>query len=160
MQIRSDHQNQQIIGFCIDGACPNQKLFCHLCLPSHIQHISKLTSEELLSGWIKERILAAQDIQKNIQECKIALDRLINLFFLYNNFNIQQLTELGLSKIDQLIKGFSQIGDCEEKLFKQLKQSIEQTKSFVNEIIKKIKNQQVYLIFNIMITKLRIISTN
>ncbi|CAD8214428.1 unnamed protein product [Paramecium pentaurelia] len=138
---QADHQNQQIIGFCIDSACTNQKPYCHLCLPSHIQHNNKLTSEELLSGWIQERILAAQDIQKNVQECKIALDRLINFLFLYNNFNIQQLTELGLSKIDQLIKGFSQIGDCEEKLFKQLKQSIEQTKSFVNEIIKKIKNQ-------------------
>ncbi|CAD8201388.1 unnamed protein product [Paramecium pentaurelia] len=138
---QADHQNLQIIGFCIDNTCPNQRPYCHFCLPSHVQHINKLTSQELLSGWIKERILMVQNIQKNVQECKIALDSLINVFLPYNNFNIQQLTELGLQQIDQFIKGLCQMENCEEQLFKQLKQAIDQTKSNTNEIIKKTKNQ-------------------
>ncbi|CAD8117659.1 unnamed protein product [Paramecium primaurelia] len=139
--IQADHQNQQITGFCIDSTCPNQRPYCNFCLPGHVQHIHKLTSQELISGWIKERIHMVQNAQKNVQEFKIALDSLMNLFLPYNNFNIQSLTELGLSQIDQLIKGLSQMADGEDQLFKQLNQSIQQTKSIVNEILKKIKNQ-------------------
>ncbi|CAD8190170.1 unnamed protein product [Paramecium pentaurelia] len=146
MQIRCtqvDHQNQYITGFCIDNTCPNQRPYCHFCLPSHVQHINKLTSQELLSGWIKEKSLIIQNVQKNIQECEIALNSLINVILPYNNFNIQQLPDLGLSQIDLFIKGLCLMGECDEKLFKQLIQSIEQTKSIVNEILKKIKNQKI-----------------
>ncbi|CAD8174767.1 unnamed protein product [Paramecium pentaurelia] len=144
MQIRctqADHQNQQIIGFCIDTTCTNQRPYCHFCLPSHVQHFDKLTSQELISGWIKDRILMVQYVQKNVQECKFALDSLINFFLPYNNFNFQQLPGLGLSQIDQFIKVLCGMGDCEEQLFKQLQESIKQTKSIVNIIITKIKNQ-------------------
>ncbi|CAD8214861.1 unnamed protein product [Paramecium octaurelia] len=137
MQIRctqADHQNQYITGFCIDTRCQNQRPYCHFCLPCHGQHLNKLTSQELLSEWIKERVLSVQNIQSNVQECKIALDSLLNLFLLYNNFNISQFPELGLQQIDQLLKGFGQIENCEEKLLKPLKQSIEQIILIVKEI--------------------------
>ncbi|CAD8090457.1 unnamed protein product [Paramecium sonneborni] len=144
MQMRctqADHRNQQIIGFCIESTCPNQRPYCHFCLPFHGYHLSKLTSYELLSEWMKERILIIQDIQTNIQECKIALDNVINLFLPYNNFNLSQFPELGLSQVDQIIKDLCQMQNREEKLFKQLKQSIEDQKSIVNEILKKKKYQ-------------------
>ncbi|CAD8117121.1 unnamed protein product [Paramecium primaurelia] len=143
MQIRctqADHQNQQITGFCIESTCPNQRPYCNFCLPHHGQHLNKLTSQELLYGWINERILMVQNIYKNVLECKISLDGLIHQFLHYNDFNIEQFPELGLTQIDQLIKGLCQIGDCEDK-FKQLKQSIEQSKSIINEILKNIKSQ-------------------
>ncbi|CAD8214276.1 unnamed protein product [Paramecium pentaurelia] len=143
MQIRctqADHRNQQILGICIDSVCPNQRPYCNFCLPRHNQHLEKLTSFELLSEWIKERILQVQIIQNSVYECKIALDRLINLFIPYNNLAVSQFPELGVSQIDQLIKGLC-LQDCEKQLFKQMKESIEQIKSTVNEILKKIKNQ-------------------
>ncbi|CAD8142263.1 unnamed protein product [Paramecium pentaurelia] len=144
MQIRcisADHQNQQITGFCIDSKCPNQRHYCKVCLPSHNLHLNKLISQELLYQWVKERILMLKYLKNNVQEFKFALDSLINLFLPFNNFNIQQLSELELSQIDQLITGLCQMADCEEELFKQLQQSIEQTKSIVNQILKKLKSQ-------------------
>ncbi|CAD8130245.1 unnamed protein product [Paramecium sonneborni] len=121
--------------FCIDTLCPNQRPYCHFCLPSHVQHLNKLTSQELLSDWINARVHNVQNIQNHFQECKISLDRLINVFLPYNNFNTQQFSEQGLLQIDQLIKGFCQMEDGEEKLFKQFKQWI------VSEILKIKKNQ-------------------
>ncbi|CAD8208971.1 unnamed protein product [Paramecium pentaurelia] len=144
MQIRctqADHQNEQIIGFCIDSKCPNQRPYCHFCLQSHSQHLNNVTNFGLLSEWIKQRTLNIQNVQKNIQDSKIAFDCLIKLFLPYDNLNNQYLQELGISQIDQLIKGLCQMEECEERLFKQLNQSIEQTKSIIDEILKKIKNQ-------------------
>ncbi|CAD8104083.1 unnamed protein product [Paramecium primaurelia] len=78
---------------------------------------------------------------KKFQDSKIKFDCLINLFLPENNLNNEYLQELGISQIDQLIKGLCQMEECEERLFKQLKASIEQTKSIVDEILKKIKTQ-------------------
>ncbi|CAD8129380.1 unnamed protein product [Paramecium sonneborni] len=90
---------------------------------------------------MKERILIVQNVQKNVQECKIALDSLINVLLSYNNFTFEQYPELGLQQIDQLVKGLFQMKSIEEDLFKQFKQAIEQIKSIIDEIIKKIKPQ-------------------
>ncbi|CAD8113788.1 unnamed protein product [Paramecium primaurelia] len=131
MQIRctqADHQNQQIIGFCIDSTCPNQRPYCHYCLPQHSQHLEKLTYFELFNEWIQKRIINAQNVQKNVQECKLSLDSLLNKLIPYLNFNIQQFSQIGISQIDNMIKGLCQLEGCEEILFKQLKQSIEQIK--------------------------------
>ncbi|CAD8212597.1 unnamed protein product [Paramecium pentaurelia] len=72
---------------------------------------------------------------------EITLDSLINFFLSYNNFNFQQIPDLGLSQIDNLIKDLCQLEDCEENLYKQLKQQIQQITQIVNEILKKIKNK-------------------
>ncbi|CAD8097136.1 unnamed protein product [Paramecium sonneborni] len=138
---QASHQDQKIIGFCIDSSCLSQRPYCHFCLISHCHHLNKLTTQELLSEWMKERILTVQNVQKNVQECKIALDNLINVFFPYSKFSMESFSELGISQIDQLIKSICQIEDCEEKLFKQLQESIEQIKQIVNEILKKIKSR-------------------
>ncbi|CAD8178043.1 unnamed protein product [Paramecium pentaurelia] len=144
MQIRctqADHRNQQIIGFCIDSTCPNQRPYCHYCLPQHGQHLDKLTYFELFHEWIQKRIINAQNVQKNVQECKLSLDYLLNQLIPYLNFNIQQFQEIGISKIDNMIKGLCQLEGCEEILFKQLKQFIEQIKQIIDQILKNIKNQ-------------------
>ncbi|CAD8109495.1 unnamed protein product [Paramecium primaurelia] len=144
MQIRctqADHRNQQIIGFCIDSTCQSQRPYCNFCLPRHSQHLEMLTSIELLYEWIKQGIIKIKDFEKNVQEFKVALDSLNNMFLPYLNFNIQRFPQLGISEIDKLIKDLCEIEDYEKNLFKQLMQSIEQGKSIVNEIRRKKKNQ-------------------
>ncbi|CAD8115381.1 unnamed protein product [Paramecium primaurelia] len=144
MQIKctqADHKNQYILGFCIDASCQNQRPYCNFCIQSHIQHLDKLTTLELLYEWIEQEIVKINSIQKDVQEFKAALDSLLNFLFPYLNFNIQQISQLGVSQIDNLIKDLSKIEGCEKTLLKQLNQSIEQGKSIVNEILKKIKNQ-------------------
>ncbi|CAD8191716.1 unnamed protein product [Paramecium pentaurelia] len=145
MQIRctqADHRNQQIMGFCINSTCPNQRPYCHYCLPQHSQNLDKLTYFELFNEWIQQRIINAQNVQKNVQECKLSLDSLLNQLIPYLNFNIQQFSEIGISQIDNMIKGLCQLEGCEEILFKQLKQSIEQIKQIIDQILKNIKNQK------------------
>ncbi|CAD8198439.1 unnamed protein product [Paramecium pentaurelia] len=137
----SYHRNQQIIGYCIDRPCPNQRPYCHFCLPRHGQHLDRLTSQELFNEWIQQRILSAHNVQKNVQECKLSFDSLLNLLIPYINFNIQQFSEIGISQIDIMIKGLFQLEGCEEILFKQFKQSVEQIKQIIDQILKKIKNQ-------------------
>ncbi|CAD8213273.1 unnamed protein product [Paramecium pentaurelia] len=144
MQIRctqAGHQNQQIIGFCIDSTCPNQRPYCNFCLPLHSEHLEMLTSIELLFEWIQNGILRIKNVEKNVQEFKVALDSLNNMFLPYLNFDIQQFPQLEGSQIDKLIEDLCKMEDCEKNLFKQLKQSIEQGKLIVNEIVKKIQNQ-------------------
>ncbi|CAD8156399.1 unnamed protein product [Paramecium pentaurelia] len=144
MQIRctqADHLNQQIIGFCIDSTCPNQRPYCNFCLPRHSEHLEMLTSIELLFEWIQKGIIRIKNVEKNVQEFQVTLDSLNNLFLPYLNFNIQQFPQLGVSQIDKLIKDLCKMEDCEQNLFKQLKQSIEQGKLILNEILKRIKNQ-------------------
>ncbi|CAD8129635.1 unnamed protein product [Paramecium sonneborni] len=144
MQMRctqADHRNQQIIGFCIHSTCQMQRPYCNFCLPSHSQHLNKLTSQELILDWMKQKILIVQNVQQNVQECLIAFDNLSNLILPHCNFNIQQFPELGISEIDQVIKGLCQMEDCENKLFKKLEQQIGRIKTIVFEILKKTKNQ-------------------
>ncbi|CAD8059476.1 unnamed protein product [Paramecium primaurelia] len=79
---QTDHRNQQIIGFCINNTCQNQRPYCNFCLPCHGEHLNRLTSQELLSEWIKERILIIQSIQKAVEECKVTLDSLLKFITL------------------------------------------------------------------------------
>ncbi|CAD8130380.1 unnamed protein product [Paramecium sonneborni] len=139
---QANHRNQQIIGCCIDSLCSNQRPYCNSCLPSHGQHINKIKSLELLDEWILQRVHEAQNVQKNVQECQLSLNSLLNLFIPYYNFNIQQFSQIGLSQIDNIIKGLCQLEICEEILFKQLKQSIEQIKYIIDKIFKKKKDQK------------------
>ncbi|CAD8215033.1 unnamed protein product [Paramecium octaurelia] len=144
MQIRctqADHQNQQIIGVCIDITCQNQRPYCHFCLTLHVNHLPMLTPFNLLNEWIYQRIIRVNNAYNNIQELKVSLDNLMNQFYPYFNYNIHQISELGLSQIDRLIAGLCQIEDCEKVLFLQLKPLIEQVKSTINDILKKTKNQ-------------------
>ncbi|CAD8145697.1 unnamed protein product [Paramecium pentaurelia] len=144
MQIRCaqpDHRNLQIIGFCIDITCPNQRPYCHFCLPQHGQHLDKLTYFEHFNEWIQKRIINAQNVQKNVQECKLSLDSVLNLLIPSLNFNIQQFSEIGIQQIDNMIKGLCQLESCEKILFKQLQYSIEQIKQIIDQILKKINNQ-------------------
>ncbi|CAD8189359.1 unnamed protein product [Paramecium pentaurelia] len=144
MQIRctqADHRNQQIIGFCIDSTCPNQRPYCHYFLPQHGQHLDKLTYFELFNEWIQKRIINAQHVQKNVQKCKLSLDSLLNQLIPYLNFDIQQFSEIGISQIDNMIQGLCQLEGCEEILFQQLKYFIEQIKKIIDQILKNIKNQ-------------------
>ncbi|CAD8119812.1 unnamed protein product [Paramecium sonneborni] len=138
---QADHRNQQIMGCCIDSSCTYQRPYCNSCLPHHGQHLQKLTSFEILIEWVQKRIVNAQNIQKNVQESKSSLDNLLNKLIPYFNFNIQQFSELGLSQIDNMIKGFGQLEICEEILFKQLKQQIEQIQQIIDQILKNIKCQ-------------------
>ncbi|CAD8119142.1 unnamed protein product [Paramecium sonneborni] len=141
MQIRctqADHQNQQIIGVCIESNCQHQRPYRHDCLPNHVQHINKSISLNRLNEWIKRPIVIITDIQKNAQECKSVLDSLINRFTPYLNINIEQL---GISEIDNIIKGLCKIEVCEQQFFNQLKQSIQQVSQIVDEILKNTKSQ-------------------
>ncbi|CAD8182094.1 unnamed protein product [Paramecium octaurelia] len=136
---QANHQNQQIMGFCINRKCPDLRPYCNFCLPCHSKHLNKLTSLELLCGWIQQRVLIIQDVEKCVQDCKFSLDNLVNQFLPYLHLNIQQLEELGLSELDILIKSLCQMEDCEESLFNQLQQQIEQMQSLVKEILQIIK---------------------
>ncbi|CAD8122201.1 unnamed protein product [Paramecium sonneborni] len=141
MQIRciqADHQNQYIIGICIESNCLYQRPYCHACLPNHVQHIHMLITLESLNEWFKRRMIIIKDVQKYSQECKSVLDSLINIFIPYLDINIEQL---GISQIDNIIKCFCQIEVCEQQLLKQLEQSIQQVKQIINKILKKIKSQ-------------------
>ncbi|CAD8197250.1 unnamed protein product [Paramecium pentaurelia] len=137
---QADHQNQQIIGFCISSTCPNKRPYCNFCLPSHIEHLNKLTSLELSQEWIKERIIRVWNVQKIVQECKLTLDSLINFFLSSNKFNLQQIQDLEISQIDNLIKDLCYLEDCEENLYKQVNEQIQYITQIGNEIAKKIKN--------------------
>ncbi|CAD8130360.1 unnamed protein product [Paramecium sonneborni] len=129
-----DHLNQQIIGFCIDNKCQNERPYCQVCLPRHDQHLNKLISQELLSDWMKERILTIQNVQKNAQECEIALDNLINVYLPYFKINMLPFSDLEFLKlINQLMIYVKQ---------RILKQTIEQIKLIINAILKKRKNQK------------------
>ncbi|CAK66297.1 unnamed protein product (macronuclear) [Paramecium tetraurelia] len=137
---QANHQNQQIMGFCINRICPDLRPYCNFCLPCHSKHLNMLTSLELLYGWIQQRILIIQDVEKSVQECKFSLDNLLNQFLPYLHLNIQQLQELGLSELDILIKSLCQMEDCEESLFIQLQQQIEQIQSIIKETLQIIKS--------------------
>ncbi|CAD8077884.1 unnamed protein product [Paramecium sonneborni] len=146
MQIRCnqvDHRNQQIIGCCIDNSCPNQKPYCNFCLPLHAQHLEKLISLELLHEWIQRRIHSALIVQKNVSECKLSLDRLLNFLIPYVNFNIQQYSEIGLTSLNKMIIDFCQVESYEELLFKHLKQSIQQIIFIIDQIQKNIKKVHI-----------------
>ncbi|CAD8202383.1 unnamed protein product [Paramecium pentaurelia] len=155
MQIRctqADHRNQQIMGFCIDSICQDQRPYCNFCLPRHGQHLKKLISVELLNEWIQQRIFRVQNVQQNIQECKLSLDNLLKFLIPYFNFDTQQFPDIGISQIDNMIKSLCQLESCEELLFKQLKQSIEQTQFIIDETLKKernLKNQKQQFKFQI-----------
>ncbi|CAD8067342.1 unnamed protein product [Paramecium sonneborni] len=141
MQIRCtkiDHQNQYIIGICVDSNCPYQRPYCHYCLPEHNSHLNRLILLELLNDWILKRIHIIEDVQNNVQECKSVLDNLINKFIPYFNINIEQS---GISEIDNLIKGLCKMEICEQQLFNLLKQSTEQIKLIIDEILIIIKSQ-------------------
>ncbi|CAD8135856.1 unnamed protein product [Paramecium pentaurelia] len=129
---QADHLNQQIIGVCIDGICQYQRPYCNFCLPNHGQHLNNLTSLELLEGWINKRVLIAHNIQQKAQECKLAIDSLLNKFINILNINIVQLSTFGLSQIDNIIKSLCLIESCEKTLTNQLQQSIDQ----INLIVK------------------------
>ncbi|CAD8125618.1 unnamed protein product [Paramecium sonneborni] len=144
MQIRctqGDHRNQSIIGCCIDNQCLNQRPYCNSCLPNHIEHLNKLISLEVLDEWIQQRILCVQNVKNNVIQCKLSIDSLITLLIPYLNFNIQQYSEIGISQIDNLIKGLTQVEKCEQILFKQLEQSIQQSKNIIDQILKNLKTQ-------------------
>ncbi|CAD8129956.1 unnamed protein product [Paramecium sonneborni] len=106
-----------------------------------VQLIKKLISLELFNEWIQRRIPNIQDVQKKAQECKSVLDSLINIFIPYFNIMIEQL---GISQIGDMIKGLCQIKVCQYQLFNQLKQSIQQVKQIIDEILKKFKSQTDY----------------
>ncbi|CAD8212630.1 unnamed protein product [Paramecium pentaurelia] len=138
---QADHQNQQIIGFCIDSSCTKYRSYCNSCIPSHSEHLHKLTSLEFLYQWIEQGILSIDSVQKNVQKFKVALDSLISQFLPYFNLNIQEFSQLGVSEIEKLINDLCKIKDSEKVLFIQLNQLFDQGQSIINEILKKIKNQ-------------------
>ncbi|CAD8199959.1 unnamed protein product [Paramecium octaurelia] len=144
MQMRcnqADHRNQSIIGVCVDITCPNIRPYCNFCLSFHSKHLHMLTPFDLINEWIQERILQAQDVQKNVHEFKFSIDNLLIQFSPYCNFNIDQIPKLGLSQIDKLVKSLGLIQECEKMLFRQLDQSIQQVQQIVLEILKTLKNQ-------------------
>ncbi|CAD8128971.1 unnamed protein product [Paramecium sonneborni] len=144
MQIRctqADHQNQSIIGICIESYCQYQRPYCHHCLPNHVQHINKLIPLENLNDWIQRRMVSINDLQKNALECKQILDSLINIFIPYLNINIEQF---GILQIDNRIKGLCQFEVFEQQLFNPLKQSIQKVKQIIDDILKKTKSQIDY----------------
>ncbi|CAD8118918.1 unnamed protein product [Paramecium primaurelia] len=138
---QADHQNQQIIRFCIDSSCTKYRSYCNSCIPSHSEHLHKLTSLEFLYQWIEQGILSIDSVQKNVQKFKVALDSLISQFLSYFNLNIQEFSQLGVSEIEKLINDLCKIKDSEKVLFIQLNQLFNQGQSIINEILKKIKNQ-------------------
>ncbi|CAD8113173.1 unnamed protein product [Paramecium sonneborni] len=138
---QADHQNQQIIGICIESNCQYQRPYCHYCLPNHSLHLNQLIPLENLNEWIQRRMAIINEVQKNAQECKSILDSLINIFIPYLNINVEQL---GISQIDNIIKGFCKIEVCEQQLFNQLKQSLQQVQQIIDEILKKTKSQTNY----------------
>ncbi|CAD8129587.1 unnamed protein product [Paramecium sonneborni] len=121
------------MGICIDNNCQYQRPYCHYCLPNHCQHLNKLILSEMLNEWIQKRILSINDVQMNAQECKSILDSLLNKFIPYFNIKLEQL---GISQINQIIKGLCQIELYEQQFFNKLKSSIEQVKQIVNKILK------------------------
>ncbi|CAD8178047.1 unnamed protein product [Paramecium pentaurelia] len=125
---QADHLNQQIIGVCIDSQCQQQRTYCNFCLASH-------------DDWIRKRVLIAQNVEQKAQECKLALDSQLNKFINLYNINLVQLPKLGLSQIDQLIKGLNLIELWEKTLLNQFLQSIEQIKQIVKEILENQKKQ-------------------
>ncbi|CAD8097019.1 unnamed protein product [Paramecium primaurelia] len=140
MEIRctqADHLNQQIIGVCIDSDCQYQRPYCNFCLPHHGQHLNKLTSLELFDDWIRKRALIFQNVEQKAQECKLALDGLLNKFIHIYNINLAQFSKLGLSQIDNIIKGLGLIELWEN----QFQQSIEEIKYIVKEILQTQKYQ-------------------
>ncbi|CAD8127270.1 unnamed protein product [Paramecium sonneborni] len=138
--IQADHINQQIIGICIDNNCQYQRAFCVFCLPNHGQHLNNFIPIEGFDEWIQQQILILNlnDVQKNVQDCKLVLDRLIAKFIPYFNINVEQL---GITQIDNIIKSLCQIKVYQQQLFNQLKQSIQQVKLIVDEILKNNKTQ-------------------
>ncbi|CAD8137793.1 unnamed protein product [Paramecium octaurelia] len=144
MQMRcnqADHQNQTIVGVCIDNTCPNLRPYCNFCLPLHSKHPHMLTPLDLITEWIQERIPQVLNVQNNLQELKVSLENLLNQFSPYFDFNIDQIPILGLYQMDKLVKGLSLIEECDKILFKQLNQSIQQVKQIVTEILKTLENQ-------------------
>ncbi|CAD8165512.1 unnamed protein product [Paramecium pentaurelia] len=137
---QADHQNQQIIGVCIDNKCQQQRPYCNFCLASHGQHLNKLISVELLDDWVCKRVLIIKNVEQNAQECKLALDSLLNKFINLNNINLVKLPKLELSQIDSIIKCLSLIEQWEKTIFNQFEQSIEQIKQIVEEIL---ENQKI-----------------
>ncbi|CAD8162586.1 unnamed protein product [Paramecium octaurelia] len=144
MQMRcnqADHENQSIIGVCIDITCPNLSPYCNFCLPLHAKHLHMLTPLDLINEWISERILQVHNVYNSVQDLKVPFENLLNQFSPYCNFNIDQIPKLGLSEIDKLVKDLGSIQECEKILFRQLNQSIQQIKQIVFEILKTIKDQ-------------------
>ncbi|CAD8190900.1 unnamed protein product [Paramecium pentaurelia] len=140
MQIRctqADHLNQLIIGVCIDSDCQYKRPNCNFCLPHHGQHLNKLTSLELFDDWIRKRALIVQNVEQKAQECKLALDGLLNKFINPYNINLAQFPKLELSQIDNIIKGLCLI-ELWENLFQQ---SIEEIKYIFKEILQTQKYQ-------------------
>ncbi|CAD8097696.1 unnamed protein product [Paramecium primaurelia] len=142
MQMRcnqADHLNQQLIGVCIDSKCQQQRPYCNFCLASHGQHLNKLL--ELIDDWIRKRVLIIQNVLQKTCECKLALDSLLNKFINLYNIILVQLPKLGLSQIDNIIKGLSLIDLWEKTLLNQFQQSIEQIIQKVKEIFENQKKQ-------------------
>ncbi|CAD8214495.1 unnamed protein product [Paramecium pentaurelia] len=137
---QADHLNQQIIGVCIDSKCQYQRPYCNSCLPIHGQHLNKLTSLELLDEWISKRVLIVQNVEQIAQACKLEIDSLLNKFVNLYNINMVQLPKLGLSQIDNIIKGLSLVELWEKTLLNQFQQSIQQIKQIIKEIL---ENQQL-----------------
>ncbi|CAD8214513.1 unnamed protein product [Paramecium octaurelia] len=138
---QADHNNQSIIGVCVDITCPNIRPYCNFCLPLHAKHLHMLTPLDLINEWISERILQVHNAQNNVEEFKVSLEIFLNQVSPYCNFNFDQIPKLGLSQIDNLVKGLGSIELCEKVLFRQLNQSIQELKQIVIEIQKILKNQ-------------------
>ncbi|CAD8057977.1 unnamed protein product [Paramecium sonneborni] len=134
-----DHQQFQIIGICTDNKCQHQKPFCHYCLPKHADHISKLLPKEKMQEWINQKSEIVSNIYKQIQECKLSFECIINKLQIYLNINIEKL---GLSQFDKLITNLCQIEKIELGYFKEIKQLLEQIKSITFKIFNNIKVQE------------------
>ncbi|CAD8074338.1 unnamed protein product [Paramecium sonneborni] len=144
MQIRCaqiHHENEQIIGVCINKQCQYQRLYCNLCFPNHILHLNELKPFEELQNWIQSKVLIINDLFKEAQECKLIIDSLFNLFAPYLKISVEQFLGLGIKQINCMIQSFNQIKACEQTLFILIKSSFEQIKSLVYQIKKKLKNQ-------------------
>ncbi|CAD8214138.1 unnamed protein product [Paramecium octaurelia] len=110
---------------------PKLETLLQFCQPLHGKHLQMLILQ--MKGFNRESL--------KLKQLKVFIDSLINQFYTYYNFNINQIPELGLSRFDKFIKDLCQIQDQENVLFLQLKQLIEQVKPIINKILKKMKNQ-------------------
>ncbi|CAD8108318.1 unnamed protein product [Paramecium sonneborni] len=154
MQIRctqAEHRNLQIIGVCSDPQCQQQKPYCNFCLPIHSLHLNKLIPQELLNEWIQSRMVCIKEVQVIISQFDKALESVKKFFNPYLNINQEFLTELDLTKMNQLIKGLCQIENFEQLLLKQFISSSNQIQQFAYQLKNQIQGINQNLLQNSII---------
>ncbi|CAD8108291.1 unnamed protein product [Paramecium primaurelia] len=106
--LHSDHNNQQILGACLNEDCCSQRAYCQNCIEDlHINHVNDLCSLNQFELKLKEANLIIDSLSKHLQQAKNQISQIAKfqqskIYFHQQNFN--NLSHLQFNPaIDQLI---------------------------------------------------------